>query len=124
MSLNKVALSLVSKYKDNYVCINPDLLTEMDAWDSLETIKDLHGAKMVIFEQMERDSGKNLKYYDGVVTEIEFDLQLAWGFPMDKRFHRFWERPQCTCPKLDNEDRYLSSTGYYYTSNCPVHGAS
>ncbi|UOF80632.1 hypothetical protein [Caudoviricetes sp.] len=52
---------------------------------------------------------------------IQFALQKAWGFPEDKKYHRWWYLPQCTCPKLDNDDAY--PTGYYTVSaNCPVHG--
>lgn len=38
----------------------------------------------------------------------------------EDKYH-FWIRPKCTCPKLDNDDRY--PYGYYVVNmTCPLHG--
>ena len=51
----------------------------------------------------------------------EMVLQELWGFGADPNYIRFWEFPGCTCPKMDNEDRY--GTDYeVYSDNCPIHG--
>jgi len=51
----------------------------------------------------------------------EYRLQALWGFPLDSKYHKFWEMPGCTCPKMDNDDAY--PTGYYTRSgDCPLHG--
>ena len=54
-------------------------------------------------------------------TRVQFDLQKLWGFPQNATYHKWWYLPQCTCPKIDNEDRY--PIGFYYISEgCPIHG--
>lgn len=90
--------------------------------ESLELIKKLHLEKHYVMLNMDEDISKNmLQIYAREITEIEYSLQEAWGFPRDAKFHRFWELPNCQCPKLDNEERY--GTDYYITSsNCPIHG--
>lgn len=63
----------------------------------------------------------DLKECDKLCTGIEFELQELWGFPMDIKYHKFWERPRCKCCKMDNEER--AGTGYYIINeNCPLHG--
>ena len=53
--------------------------------------------------------------------ENEFELQEVWGFPRSADYHRDFDLPHCTCPKLDNED-YLG-TGYrVVTAGCIYHG--
>jgi hypothetical protein len=52
----------------------------------------------------------------------EFDLQRTWHFPLDAKFHRFWEFPGCSCPQLDNLDSYPYLQ--YISNNCLVHGNS
>lgn len=39
-------------------------------------------------------------------TKLQFELQKLWGFEQNPDFHRFWDLPKCTCPKIDNEDLY------------------
>jgi hypothetical protein len=54
-------------------------------------------------------------------TDLEFKIQEAWGFTKDSKFHRFWEMPHCSCPKLDNADSW--PTGIYtYNLDCKIHG--
>lgn len=48
-------------------------------------------------------------------------LQKLWKFPEDDKYIKFWEFGGCTCPKMDNDDRY--PTEHYITvENCKVHG--
>ena len=65
--------------------------------------------------------GCKLKKLAKEVTKVEFELQDAWEFPRDARFHRFWDCPQCECPNLDNEDAYGTKFALY-AKNCPIHG--
>ena len=50
----------------------------------------------------------------------EYNLQRLWGFPENSNFFREWEIPGCTCPKMDNEDRYPHGP-YYFNGHCPIH---
>lgn len=104
------------------IMISETLLDKQDAWDRLEIIKALHMLRLGISQLMkETDDVSELKKLDKKYTEVEFELQEAWKFPKDARYHRYWNRPKCTCPKMDNEDRY--GTGYsVINSECPLHG--
>lgn len=55
-----------------------------------------------------------------ILEDIEFKLQILWGFPEDRNYHRFWDIQSCTCPKIDNEDNYPEGP-YTYSGGCPVH---
>jgi hypothetical protein len=102
--------------------LNPFMLNQYDAWHNLDALKDMHTLKLVIYLDIEQETDpKRLKQLDLDLQEIEFELQDLWGFPRDARYHKFWLRPKCTCPKLDNEDAY--PTGFYTTNQeCPIHG--
>lgn len=53
--------------------------------------------------------------------ELQYELQTAWKFPLDKKFHRFWELPHCECPTMDNLERW--GTEYTIKTNkCVIHG--
>lgn len=56
-----------------------------------------------------------------VWTDLNYALQGLWGFSRSKRFHRFWLLSSCTCPKIDNEERWPSGF-YVINSSCPLHG--
>jgi len=91
--------------------------------EQVEEICKLHVKKHDLFKIMEKAPVKDLPELADKATELEYQLQRAWGFPSNSYYHRFWEVPRCTCPKTDNEDRYPS--GYYIMDKgCPVHGKS
>ena len=107
--------------------INPNMLDHQDCWDRLEEIKELHTVKhYLITEMMEAHKecmGKEvMNTYANRITECEYKLQEAWGFPRNAKFHKFWELPLCKCPKMDNEDRYPTGM-YVYSGDCPIHGS-
>lgn len=61
-----------------------------------------------------------MRRYDQECTDIEFRQQREWGFKIDKKWHRFWQRPGCECPKMDNGERW--GTPYTIVSgNCRLH---
>lgn len=61
--------------------------------------------------------------YKPLLEQIELELQLLWGFEQNLNYYRFWEVPECTCAKLDNNDAF--PTGHYsVNSNCPLHGGN
>ena len=97
---------------------------------SNETIKDITSCQKYrsnIIALMKSCGDKdNLRqlYQDWV--EIEYKLQELWGFSKDPKRHKFWNLPQCTCPKMDNDDMYPYGMhgGYYISEICPMHNSS
>lgn len=105
---------LVVTYKDRNIIINARLLDEQNCWDRLEEIKQLHLDRMKLEENM-------TKADVSAWTALQFELQRAWGFPVDAKYHAFWYIPGCECPQMDNNERY--PTGYYVINKqCPLHG--
>ena len=97
-------------------------LTEYD----LEEIREHWQERNRIENRMKRHNPKNhptsLKTLFGQWRENEFALQEIWGFERNANYHRDFDIPYCTCPKLDNED-YLG-TGYrVVTAGCIYHGS-
>jgi len=88
----------------------------------LAQLKQLHRAKRIIMLAMEStEDPEHLRDLADSITDVEFELQETWGFPQDIRFHMFWQLPKCTCPKMDNFDRYPSGQ-YVVNKTCPIHG--
>ena len=56
------------------------------------------------------------------LRDTEFMLQKFWNFPQDEDKHSYWFKlPGCTCPKLDNKDKW--GTPYaIIQQDCPYHG--
>lgn len=101
--------------------LNKRMLDAQDAWDNLDLIKFLHQERIILGLKMLEMNESELPQADKDYTDIEFKLQDAWGFPRDIKWHKFWNRPRCTCPRMDNEDSY--PTGYSVISgDCPLHG--
>lgn len=110
-------------FKKTSQILNDRLIKQQDLNDTdVKNIHKLHSIKNCFIDIMEKEDCQNkLKLMSRLVTQIEFQLQKAWKFEQDQTFHRFWELPKCSCPKLDNED--LSGTGHRYINpNCLYHG--
>lgn len=90
--------------------------------DKLAQLKGYHYVLQSYYEQMEIEENPiALKELFKNVTHYNFLLQEVWGFPQNENFHYWWRVPRCTCPKMDNEERY--GTKYRIISfDCPVHG--
>ena len=54
------------------------------------------------------------------ITEINYELQMLWGFELNDIRHKSFTYPHCICPKMDNEDMYP----YFMIIDleCPLHG--
>jgi len=109
------------------IAISPNLLWLHGPDADLDKIILWHVNKMFI-EQFIRDNLNDLNSetmfeLNKRITECEFNLQESWGFPRNINFHKFWERPGCSCPRLDNEDLYPSGP-YYRCSDCQLHSVS
>ena len=113
----------------NNIVINEKMLSRQDAWKNLEEIwknleeiKKLHLEKNKVFSKMKKSRKKEtLKKLAEEVGQIEFKLQAAWNFPLDKNYHRWFEVPKCTCPKMDNIDM-LGTKYRIIAEDCPIHG--
>jgi hypothetical protein len=89
--------------------------------EDVATILGLHARKLALYRAMETAEEFSLEAYGRELRDLEYALQRSWGFPQSAKYHRFWEVPRCTCPTIDNEERYPSGM-YVVNGNCPVHG--
>ena len=92
-------------------------------YNDLRRLKVIHRRRYRLFDKIKaEDDPKRLKKLAEKITDIDFDLQEAWGFERDEKFHTWWYRlPKCICPKIDNRD--CVGTVLRYTSHdCPLHG--
>lgn len=56
-----------------------------------------------------------------MIEDIEFILQMLWGFPLDANYHTHWiDIRGCACPRMDNMERI--GYGRVINSSCPWHG--
>lgn len=124
--LHVPSADLVVSYKGREVLVlNKRLIDQQNCWDKVSEIKALHERRLEVEEwmsQLKEDSPiEHVEQYNNVWSGIQFQLQKAWGFTEDAKFHRFWDIPGCRCAKLDNNDSY--PTGYYSISGgCNIHG--
>ena len=82
-----------------------------------------HQQKVGIFQQMrDTEDPEHLHVLAEQLTEVEFKIQDAWGFPRDKSKHRWFQAPRCQCPLYDNVDR-LGTDEMVINGHCPVHGS-
>lgn len=84
--------------------------------------------QIIVIHKQRHDLKKFLETVDDVeligiifnqLTRMEFDLQILWNFKPDSVYHRSWDWPKCTCPKLDNMDAFPFMQ--YYSGGCPLH---
>lgn len=101
--------------------LNPMLVKRQNLnHEAVERIKALHVQRLSIEDDFQNHKISAQEYREGW-TQLQFELQTAWGFPHNQNFHRFWDMPGCKCPKIDNNDAW--PTGHYIVSqSCPVHG--
>lgn len=85
------------KSRLNPFLVEQQKLTKRD----VKKIFKLHQEKSLVFDEME--TSDDLRLVEEV-KQLEFKLQDAWKFPRDKNWHRWFEVPRCTCPKMDNID--------------------
>ena len=86
---------------------------------NLKKLKNCLIEKLKIYDIIE-NSDEDLQQYYKKLTDIEYNLQILYGEDEDASFHRFWETPKCTCPKIDNVEIYPSKTPYF-NENCLIH---
>lgn len=113
--------------------VNPALVESKGISDEvLMRIKDVHLQlytldtimNLSLLREKLEDAPKPPEYWKKLnkqAEKLEFKLQELWGFDQDTRFHKFWKRPGCECPILDNEDRYPLGK-YIINQECRLHG--
>ena len=98
--------------------------------EEVRGLETLHLFKDKLFEwaydSVQTGNGLSNVSQKGLVLaleQLEFSMQRLWKFEESKAFHTWWyELPGCTCPKLDNRDRF-GVEERVYSHYCPFHGA-
>ncbi len=85
--------------------------------EDVRKIQGLHCEKDALYDQIEESGDPSILKE---IEEVEFKLQDAWKFPRDVMYHRHWEVPGCSCPRLDSIDDYPYAK--HYSGGCPLHG--
>lgn len=81
-----------------------------------------HQLRYIIFEAAKTTKEPlKLKLLAAMFEALEFEQQALWNFPRDKNFHRWFDFPGCTCPKLDNAGM-IGVDRRIRLQTCPVHG--
>lgn len=109
-------------YLGKKLTINKELADKRGIDDAtLLKIQELHFLREATKDLMGKV--ENLELLPGlaeVLTDVEYQLQDLWGFERNPNYHRWFEVPRCSCPKMDNSDSLGSSTRYH-DGTCPVH---
>lgn len=112
---------LIVCFEDMQTHISPEFLDRTNAAKNLHKLKDAYFMKYMIYKMIKQTrSIKKMKVLAEDLNIIELYIQELFNFKPSKAHIRFWETPKCTCPKLDNIDRW--PTGLYVTAqDCPLH---
>lgn len=91
--------------------------------DQLEGLKASHLLRRELFQlASERtDNSFALEMLAKVFDCLEDEQQKLWNFKVDPNYHRFFDMPGCTCPKMDNAER-LGTPYKIHSEDCPIHG--
>ena len=101
----------------NKVLVDRNNLAE----ENIANIERLHRVKHYIFEYMNNtDDPEKLKKLANLVELVEYKLQSTWGFNIDKNYHRWFEVPKCSCPKMDNA-QYIGLGYKVINKECKIH---
>jgi hypothetical protein len=101
---------------NNRLVVNRNLSTE-----TVDKITKLHVLRSYFFDLMEMsEDNLEVRRINKIVTQIEFQLQKLWGFKVDERFHRWFEVPKCSCPKMDNSE-YIGTSYRVLNPTCILH---
>lgn len=103
--------------------LNPRFLSQQDAWDNLEEIKRTFALKFHIMDIMDDvEDEASMRVLDRSLQDLEFRIQELFNFEPNRNFHRFWERPHCKCPSMDNQDIAWGTNRAIVNQECPLHG--
>lgn len=93
-------------------------------FDDIQKIKGVHIKLLELFDEIKNEQDPvKLKELASQIEDIEYELQDAWKFERDSRFHSWWfQAPKCECPYLDNLD-LIGSGQRIISAHCPLFGA-
>lgn len=87
----------------------------------LEALQLSHQLRWMLFETAKQQTDPlKLRLLANVFESLESEQQKLWNFDVNKDFHRFFDFPGCTCPKMDNAER-IGTPYHIYSANCPIH---
>ena len=104
------------KYKDLRARVDEDRLSIAK---NLSKLKSCVKEKLKIFDIIE-NSNEDLQKYYKKLTDNEYNMQMLYGEEENIKYHRFWDTPKCTCPKIDNLELYPSDKPIF-NKDCPIH---
>ena len=102
-------LSLINKEHPKYGELSPEDILQINLLQDkcellIQRAKESEEIAIELFTQWE---------------DMQYELQGLWGFPKNPIYHRSYTFPFCSCPKLDNAERYPMSQ--IIISNCKIH---
>lgn len=114
---------MLIKYKDDYLSINLDLVANQNIdFDTMCEIVALHKERYDLRSLFAATKDKTLiRMLFVLLRNIEFELQILWGFEPNESWHGAFRWPHCTCPKWDNREAYPHY--FIISGGCPLHGA-
>lgn len=88
-------------------------------------IRKLQKLRLYFFDMIEMTDDRNeIKRLSDIVTQINFQLQKLWGFPLDASKHRWFDIPKCSCKQFNAINSILNPNeeNWIYKKDCIVHG--
>ena len=104
-------------YNDLYDRVDHNRLKNIE---NLDKIKNCIIDKLKIYEKIHKSKSKTFYKCYKQITNIEYNIQTLYGEKENIMFHRFWETPKCSCPKIDNIEIYPQKK--YIDKHCIIHG--
>ena len=97
------------------------LLRQNISHEELCAIVKLQKERLDLIEFLEKTTDPILmKIIYHQITELNYDLQILWGFETNEFRYASYDLPHCTCPKIDNdEDAHLGLM--WINDSCPLH---
>ena len=105
--------------------LNPLLVMKQGLTEKeIETLKALHLIRLGLFDTLANTECRRLLRAGVILIEqCEFAMQRAWRFEENVNYHSWWyHTPHCSCPKIDNEERYGTGAGKVINKACILHG--
>ena len=91
-------------------------------------IISLHELKDELFDKVKKLDPEvladklEMRSFVNMLEEIEFDMQKAWKFDVNRDYHTHWYQiPHCKCPYADNLER-MGVEQRVIRKDCPCHG--
>jgi hypothetical protein len=114
--------ALSVEYQGQMIYLNSSLVKEQKlSQQKITKLLKLHFLQAAAKDLMDHvENVKMLPKLAAVIEDLNFQMQELWGFNRDADFHHWYEVPRCTCPKMDNKDRF-GTNQRIYSSECPVH---